>query len=82
MPRDEIDGGRTEHLPGDPAAREGFSRRSFLQIAAGATGAAIATKATVARAGNGWAMGLEGIPREKLVWMYETMLKSRWWEER
>ncbi|MCL4186853.1 MAG: thiamine pyrophosphate-dependent dehydrogenase E1 component subunit alpha [Rhodobacteraceae bacterium] len=81
MPRDEIDGGRTEHLPGGAEAKGGLSRRSFLQIAAGATGAAMATKATVARAGNGWSMGLEGVPREKLLWMYETMLKSRWWEE-
>jgi pyruvate dehydrogenase E1 component alpha subunit len=61
--------------------RSGFTRRSFLQVAGGVTGAAIAAKANVARAGNGWSMGLEGVPNEKLHWMYETMLKSRWWEE-
>ena len=61
--------------------RKGFSRRSFLQVAGGVAGAAVAAKANVARAGNGWTMSLDGVPNEKLVGMYETMLKSRWWEE-
>ncbi|MEX2482458.1 MAG: thiamine pyrophosphate-dependent dehydrogenase E1 component subunit alpha [Gammaproteobacteria bacterium] len=60
----------------------GFSRRGFLQ----ALGAMTATTAVVAhvgvaRAGNGWTIGLEGVPPEKLKEMYTLMLKSRWWEE-
>lgn len=62
--------------------RKSVSRRSFLQImgVAGATTAAI-SQVNVARAGNGWTLGLEQVPDEKLIHMYSTMLKSRWWEE-
>lgn len=62
--------------------RKSVSRRSFLQIMgiAGATTAAI-SQVNVARAGNGWTLGLEEVPNEKLIDMYTTMLKSRWWEE-
>lgn len=81
MPRDEIDGGGAKHLPENQKPHRGFTRRSFLQVAGGVTGVAVAAKASVARAGNGWTMSLDGVEREKLVWMYETMLKSRWWEE-
>ena len=64
------------------AKRKSVSRRSFLQIMgiAGATTAAI-SQVNVARAGNGWTLGLEEVPNEKLIDMYTTMLKSRWWEE-
>lgn len=69
---------------GKPVAekRGAFSRRTFL----GGLGAATATAAVmaqvgVARAGNGWTLGVGGIPPEKLKDMYRTMLKSRWWEE-
>ena len=62
--------------------RGAFSRRTFL----GGLGAATATAAVmaqvgVARAGNGWTLGVGEIPPEKLKDMYGTMLKSRWWEE-
>jgi acetoin:2,6-dichlorophenolindophenol oxidoreductase subunit alpha len=62
--------------------RRSVSRRSFLQIigVAGATTAAISPM-NVARAGNGWTLGMEQVPNEKLIRMYTTMLKSRWWEE-
>jgi pyruvate dehydrogenase E1 component alpha subunit len=68
--------------PNAGARRKAVSRRSFLQIL-GATGAATAaiSHAGTALAGNGWTLGLEEVPNEKLIHMYTTMLKSRWWEE-
>ncbi len=64
-------------------ARPRVSRRNFLQIAGAgaATAGAIISSARVAMAGNGWTVGLEGVPDERVMWMYRTMLKSRWWEE-
>jgi acetoin:2,6-dichlorophenolindophenol oxidoreductase subunit alpha len=63
-------------------ARGGVSRRNFLQFA-GAVGAttAFVSKARVASAGNGWTTSLDDFPKEKLVGMYRTMLKSRTWED-
>lgn len=61
---------------------KGVSRRSFLQIAGTAAAATAAiSSARVAMAGNGWTIGLEGVPDERALWMYSTMLRSRWWEE-
>src|SRR5690606_28175637 len=61
---------------------KGVSRRSFLQIAGAVTAAtAVISSARVAMAGNGWTIGLEGVPDERALWMYRTMLRSRWWEE-
>lgn len=76
---DEVEDLAPETVVSKPAA---FSRRGFLQ----ALGAITATTAVVshvgiARAGNGWSMGIEGIAPEKLKEMYTLMLKSRWWEE-
>lgn len=67
-----------------PAARTGgVNRRGFLQIAGygAATATAVLGTARVAMAGNGWTVGLDGVPDDKVNWMYRTMLKSRWWEE-
>ncbi|MEC7760646.1 MAG: thiamine pyrophosphate-dependent dehydrogenase E1 component subunit alpha [Pseudomonadota bacterium] len=64
------------------AGKSGFSRRNFLQFAGGAgLAGALMSNAGMARAGNGWTVGLEGVPDEKSRQMYELMLKSRWWEE-
>ena len=61
----------------------GVSRRNFLQIAGASAGAATAVlgSARVAMAGNGWTLGLEGVPDDKAIWMYRIMLRSRAWEE-
>ena len=60
----------------------GVSRRSFLRGLGAATAAtAVVSHVAVARAGNGWTIGLDGVPPEKLKQMYTLMLKSRWWEE-
>src|SRR5690606_25222036 len=62
--------------------KKGVSRRSFLQFAGvAATATAVVSSARVAMAGNGWTIGLEGVPDERALWMYRTMLRSRWWEE-
>ncbi len=58
------------------------SRRSFMRSAAAtASAAAVFSHVGVARAGNGWTMGLEDIPPEKLKEMYTLMLTSRMWED-
>ena len=77
---DDVDTFTPEAAEPTPVSR--LSRRGFLQ----ALGAMTATTAVVshvgiARAGNGWSMGIEGIAPEKLKEMYTLMLKSRWWEE-
>ena len=79
---DGPDAGHAVEEPNAGARRKAVSRRSFLQIL-GATGAATAaiSHAGTALAGNGWTLGLEQVPNEKLIHMYTTMLKSRWWEE-
>lgn len=66
----------------DPVAPR-VSRRSFLQFAAAgaATAGAVVGTARTAMAANGWSIGLEDIPEERIHWMYRTMLRSRWWEE-
>lgn len=72
------------HKPVHEAARpKAVNRRSFLQIAGATAGAATAImgSARVAMAGNGWTLGLDGVPDDKAVWMYRTMLRSRSWEE-
>src|SRR5690606_36398048 len=62
--------------------RAGFSRRGFLQALGAITATtAVVSHVGVARAGNGWTIGLDGVPPEKLKEMYTLMLKSRWWEE-
>lgn len=83
MPHDvETELGKPEHEADSVTTpNKGFTRRSFLQVAGAVTGAAVVTKANIARAGNGWSMGLDGMPKEDLVGMYTNMLKSRWWEE-
>lgn len=58
-----------------------LSRRNFLHMAGAATAAtAVVSNARVAMAGNGWSIGLEEVPSERIHWMYRTMLKSRHWE--
>jgi pyruvate dehydrogenase E1 component alpha subunit len=58
------------------------SRRSFMRAVGATTSAAVVfSHVGVARAGNGWTMGLDGIPPEKLKEMYTLMLTSRWWED-
>lgn len=68
---------------GEPVAKRApVSRRSFLQGLGAATAAtAVISHVGVARAGNGWTIGLDEVPPEKLKDMYSLMLKSRWWEE-
>ena len=63
--------------------RKGFRRRSFLKSLGGiAGGVAILANADIAKASNGWSAGtLDDLPKEKLLDMYNKMLKSRWWEE-
>jgi len=64
-------------------ARPGaVNRRSFMRaVGATTSAAAVFSHVGVARAGNGWTMGLEGIPPEKLKEMYTLMLTSRLWED-
>lgn len=80
---DEVGAGplpETGDAPADKPA--GVSRRSFLRGLGAATAAtAVVSHVAVAQAGNGWTIGLDGVPPEKLKQMYTLMLKSRWWEE-
>lgn len=67
---------------GVASEKPAFSRRSFLRGLGAATAAtAVVSHMGIARAGNGWTLGLDGIAPEKLKEMYSLMLKSRWWEE-
>jgi len=76
---DDVDNSAPETVANKPTA---FSRRGFLQALGAATAAtAVVSHVGVARAGNGWSMGIDDIPPEKLKGMYGLMLKSRWWEE-
>jgi len=78
-PRETV---RTEEEVRVKPKRRAVSRRSFLKFV-GATGAATAaiSQVNIAAAGNGWTLGLDQIPEDKLVNMYTLMLRSRWWEE-
>jgi acetoin:2,6-dichlorophenolindophenol oxidoreductase subunit alpha len=63
--------------------RMGLGRRSFMKALGGvAGGVAVLANTSLARAGNGWNVGvLADLPDDKLVAMYNDMLRSRWWEE-
>ncbi len=76
---DEVDSSAPETVANQPTA---FSRRGFLRALGAATAAsAVVSHVGIAQAGNGWSMGIDDIPPEKLKEMYGLMLKSRWWEE-
>jgi pyruvate dehydrogenase E1 component alpha subunit len=65
-----------------PPSKRGLGRRGFMQALGGVVGAAaFASSTDWAKAGNGWTLGLQEIPKDKLVDMYSKMLKCRWWEE-
>ncbi len=46
-----------------------------------AGGAAVLATSGRAIAGNGWDGGAQGLSNDKLLDMYDKMLKTRWWEE-
>ena len=73
------------HKPAQNEPNAGVRRRSFMKALGGVAGGvavmSAAAKRVQATGGSGWSYVLDDISDDKLIDMYDKMLKIRWWEE-